>query len=257
MYYQFASYISFLLRSTNAHGVHSPFIFNLVTKCFYDNTNYSEYAFLKAFRKRLLKNCNFINVEDFGAGSRVFRSSQRRVCDIAKTAGITTRRAQLLYRLCRYFKPAHVLEAGTSLGLATAAMSYGHPYASIRTVEGCRQTSDVAQSAFDAASLTSIALFNDRFDTVFDTLKDIQFDMIYFDGNHQKDATLSYFETLLPTAHNDSVWIFDDIHWSKDMEEAWSAIQQHPKVRVTVDTYQWGLVFFRREQEKEHFTIRV
>jgi predicted O-methyltransferase YrrM len=81
--------------------------------------------------------------------------------------------------------------------------------------------------------------------------------LIYFDGNHSKIATLDYFEALLPTISNESVWIFDDIHWSPDMEEAWEIIKKHPKVTVTIDTFQWGLVFFRREQEKEHFIIRV
>ena len=83
------------------------------------------------------------------------------------------------------------------------------------------------------------------------------FYLIYFDGNHRKQPTLDYFEALLPTITNDTVWIFDDIHWSKEMEEAWKIIQKHPKVTVTIDTFQWGFVFFRREQPKEHFIIRV
>ena len=81
--------------------------------------------------------------------------------------------------------------------------------------------------------------------------------LIYFDGNHSKAATLNYFELLLPTVTNETVWIFDDIHWSADMEEAWEIIKNHPKVTVTIDTFQWGMVFFRAEQEKEHFVIRV
>ncbi len=84
-----------------------------------------------------------------------------------------------------------------------------------------------------------------------------KYSLLFIDGNHQKEATLAYFEKLLPTVHNDSVMIFDDIHWSKGMEEAWEIIKQHSEVRVTIDTFQWGLVFFRREQEKEHFVIRV
>ena len=81
--------------------------------------------------------------------------------------------------------------------------------------------------------------------------------LIYFDGNHQKEATLKYFEMLLPLAQNDSVFIFDDVHWSKGMEEAWEEIKAHPRVRVTIDSFFWGIVFFRQEQEKEHFTIRL
>ena len=30
------SYLSFLLKSTNEHGVHSPFVFDFVTKCLYN-----------------------------------------------------------------------------------------------------------------------------------------------------------------------------------------------------------------------------
>ncbi|MCM4161737.1 class I SAM-dependent methyltransferase [Antarcticibacterium flavum] len=82
-------------------------------------------------------------------------------------------------------------------------------------------------------------------------------DLIYFDGNHSKEATLKYFEQLLPLAHNDSVFIFDDIHWSKGMEEAWAEIKGHPRVRVSIDSFFWGIVFFRKEQEKEHFIIRL
>ena len=95
---------------------------------------------------------------------------------------------------------------------------------------------------------------------IFKPSKNLQpttYNLIYFDGNHSKKATLEYFELLLPTLTNDAVWIFDDIHWSKDMEEAWEIIKNHSKVKVTIDTFQWGIVFFRKEQEKEHFVIRT
>jgi len=68
---------------------------------------------------------------------------------------------------------------------------------------------------------------------------------------------LHYFDKLVSTITNETVWIFDDIHWSSQMEEAWEIIKKHPKVTVTIDTFQWGLVFFRREQPTEHFIIRI
>ena len=83
------------------------------------------------------------------------------------------------------------------------------------------------------------------------------YDLIYFGGNSSKKATLEYFDLLLPTRTNDSVWIFDAIHGSKDMEDTWEIIKNHPKVTVTIDTFQWGIVFFRNEQKKEHFVIRA
>ena len=260
------SYIKFLFHSKNEHGVHSPFVFDLVTKCFYDNTKYAEYETLKSYRKSLLENKNTIEVTDFGAGSRVFKSNTRAISKIAQTAGITPKNAELLFRIVRYFQPKSVLEIGTSLGLATSALSLGNKNAQIITLEGCPNTIATAKKMFQVSSFkfpnNNVEFVNTEFNLYFENfkpetlnLKPQIFDLVYFDGNHSKKATLDYFEALLPTISNDSVWIFDDIHWSAEMEEAWEIIKNHPKVSVTIDTFQWGIVFFRAEQEKEHFII--
>jgi hypothetical protein len=53
------------------------------------------------------------------------------------------------------------------------------------------------------------------------------------------------------------VLIFDDIHWSRDMERAWAAIKKDPRVLLTVDLFFIGLVFVREEfKVKQEFTIR-
>jgi predicted O-methyltransferase YrrM len=108
-------------------------------------------------------------------------------------------------------------------------------------------------------NINNVECINTKFEDYLKTynLKPTTHNLIYFDGNHSKKATLEYFELLLPSITNDSVWIFDDIHWSKDMEEAWEIIKNHPKVKVTIDIFQCGIVFFRTEQEKEHFVIRT
>ena len=260
------SYLKFLFHSKNEHGVHSPFVFDLVTKCFYDNTKYAEYETLKSYRKSLLENKNTIEVTDFGAGSRVFKSNTRAISKIAQTAGITPKNAELLFRIVRYFQPKSVLEIGTSLGLATSALSLGNKNSDIITLEGCPNTIATAKKMFQVSSFkfpnNNVEFVNTEFNLYFENfkpetlnLKPQIFDLVYFDGNHSKKATLDYFEALLPTISNDSVWIFDDIHWSAEMEEAWEIIKNHPKVSVTIDTFQWGIVFFRAEQKKEHFII--
>lgn len=253
------SYLQFLWKSKNQHGVHSPFVFDLVTKCFYDKTSKPEYGTLKKYRNELLQNKNLIEVTDFGAGSRVFKSNKRPISKIAQTAGITPKRAELLFRISRYFQPNSILEIGTSLGLATSALSLGNPKAKITTLEGCQETARIAQDNFQKFQLKNIQLQVTEFNTYLSNLQPTTYNpqLIYFDGNHSKEATLQYFELLLPTITNETVWIFDDIHWSAAMTEAWETIKKHPKVKVTIDTFQWGLVFFRSEQEKEHFTIRV
>jgi predicted O-methyltransferase YrrM len=263
MLFQIKSYIKFLWHSKNEHAVHSPFVFSLLTKCFYDKKFKPEYTVLKKYRNDLLQNKKTIEVTDFGAGSRVFKSNTRQISQIAKTAGITPKRAELLYRIVNYLQPNTILEIGTSLGLATSALSLGNPKASIVTLEGCPETAKQAQlqlqklpSRSPLTTIKSVVTeFNDYLQNC--NLKSATYDLIFFDGNHSKKATLEYFELLLPTITNETVWIFDDIHWSAEMEEAWEIIKNHTKIKVSIDTFQWGLVFFRYEQPKQHFVIRV
>lgn len=259
MLFQIKSFLKFLWKSKNEHAVHSPFVFNLITKCFYDKKPKPEYKVLKEYRNSLLKNKNTIEVTDFGAGSKVFKSNTRQISKIAQTAGITQKRAELLFRITNYFEPRSILEIGTSLGLATSSLALGNQKAKITTLEGCPETANQCKLQLQKFKINNVDLIITEFDKYLQSQNLISniFDLIYIDGNHSKKATLDYFEVLLPTICNETLWIFDDIHWSKDMEEAWKIIKTHPKVTVTIDTFQWGLVFFRKEQPKEHFTIRA
>ncbi|WP_310560041.1 class I SAM-dependent methyltransferase [Flavobacterium sp.] len=259
MLFQIKSYLKFLWHSKNEHAVHSPFVFTLITKCFYDKKPRTEYAVLKNYRNSLLKSKKTIEVIDFGAGSKVFKSNTRQISKIAKTAGISPKRAELLFRITDYFQPETILEIGTSLGLATCALSLGNPKASIITLEGCPNTSNQCQLQLQKFNINNVELVLTEFSSYFSTsnFQLLTSNLIFFDGNHSKTATLEYFELLLSTVRNDSLWIFDDVHWSQDMAEAWEIIKKHPKVTVTIDTFQWGLVFFRQEQLKQHYVIRT
>ncbi|WP_243398958.1 O-methyltransferase [Hanstruepera neustonica] len=243
------------MASTNQHGVHSPFVYDLVTKCFYDKTKYADYSKLIAYRNHLLKNDSLIFITDLGPGSKTNNSQERQISEITRTSGTSLKRSKLLFRLAQYLKPDNILELGTSLGIATNALTLGQPKSQITTIEGCANISDFTKKQFqDSENVTFLV---GDFITHLNQLKSNTFDLIFFDGNHTKEATLHYFNELLPTANNNSVFIFDDIYWSKGMTEAWETIKQHPEVTVTIDTYFWGFVFFRKEQAKEHFKIRV
>jgi predicted O-methyltransferase YrrM len=188
------SYLKFLWNSSNAHGVHSPFVFDLVRKCFYDTKKYSEYKTLKKYRDSLLENKNTIEVADFGSGSRVFKSNIRAINQIAKNAGVSSKNARLLFRIVRHFQPKNVLEIGTSLGLATSALALGNSKAKITTLEGCPQTAKVAQQQFQDFNFNITSIVT-KFEAYLESenIQSVAYDLIYFDGNHSKEATLHYF----------------------------------------------------------------
>jgi predicted O-methyltransferase YrrM len=82
-------------------------------------------------------------------------------------------------------------------------------------------------------------------------------DLAFVDGNHRKLPTLDYFTQLLKVSTPSTILIFDDIHWSAEMEAAWEEIKQHPAVTLTIDLFFIGIVTLNNDiKVKQHFNIR-
>lgn len=257
MFFEPISYCKYLLKSSNQHGVHSPFVYDFVTKCLYKKTLGSSVSSYKLFLKTLQASEEIIDVADFGAGSKIFKSNSREIAKIAKVASINKKHAFLLMRMIPYFNLKNCLELGTSLGVGAYCIAKSNDNVSLTTIEGCPNTAKVAQKQLRSFGIKNVSVEVGMFEQILPRLVTNQkYDLVLFDGNHTKEATWSYFDTLLTSKHNDSIFIFDDIHWSKGMTEVWEQIKMHPEVTVTIDLFKWGIVFFRKEQRKEHFTIR-
>lgn len=258
--FQLFAYLRFWLRSGTAHGLHSPFVFGLYTTVIRHTGTFGAYAVIEARRQRLLSRPDRIRVTDFGAGSHTGAGQERLVADIARTAAKPPQLAQLLFRLVNHFRPATTLELGTSLGLTTAYLAAADSRQQVITFEGCPNVAAVARETFAALQLTNITLIEGNLDsTLASTLAALTkpVDFAFFDGNHRYEPTLRYFELCLAHRTAESVFVFDDIHWSADMERAWESIKAHPEVNVTVDLFFVGLVFFRQKQPKQHFWLRA
>jgi predicted O-methyltransferase YrrM len=257
MWFKIKAFIRFLLQSSKQHGIHSPFVFDFISNCFYKKANEINVATMDNIRKIAYQNQHIIETTDYGKGSRVFKTNKRKIADIAKIAGMNKKKSTLLLNIIAYFQPKNILEIGTSVGLGSATLSIGNPDAKIITLEGCPNTANAAQKLFNMHNLTNIELVIGNFhDTLSPSLNNKQIDLIYIDGNHQKKPTLQYFNECISNTHNNSLIIFDDINWSTEMQEAWYAIKKHPRVTISIDTFFWGIVFFKKSQEKQHFKIR-
>ena len=257
MWYQITSYIKFLLKSKNQHGIHSPFVYNLITKCFYDSKKKAAYKTLIVYRNKTIQHKKIISITDLRANYRVFKSKERKVSTLTKNTKITLKKQKLLYRIISYFKPDTILELGTSIGLGTIAMSIANPSSKLITMEGCLNTSKLAQHYFNEFGLKNIHLKNSTFEDFFKIKSLTKYDIVFINKNHNKEDIINYFNILSDKINNDSILIFDGIYWNIKMTEAWNQIKENPKVTLSIDTYYWGFLFFRIEQEKQHFTIRM
>ena len=239
--------------------MHSPFVFDFIRHVLNDKKNYGAPVEIEKLRERLKHNNALLQIEDFGAGSRIQTSKQKKVSEIARTALKNKKYSQLLYRLVKHYQPRTIIELGTSLGVTTSYLAKAAPTAKLITIEGSSAIHKIAAHNFKGLELTNIEAFQGNFDTVLPQILNAfdKVDLAYIDGNHRLEPTLRYFQQFLSKSHNETILVFDDIHWSREMEEAWETIKQHPSVQCTVDIFFLGFVFLRKEfKEKQHFSVR-
>lgn len=254
-------YLHYWRTASNAkgHGTHSPFVYDFIRHVLIDKKQYSAYIQVEQLRKRLQKDKRIINIEDFGAGSRSNPSNQRKVADICKRAAKPAKYDQLFFRMLKHYQCQYILELGTSFGITTSYLALANPDANIITCEESKSIADIAQQNFSSLSIKNITQILGNFDnTLQDTLNKIpQIDFVYIDGNHRKEPTLQYWQMLLTKAHNETLFIFDDIHWGREMEDAWKTIQQSPFVTCSIDMFFIGIICIRKGiKEPIHLTIR-
>lgn len=254
-------YLRYFLTARNGkgHGIHSPFVFDFITNVLNDKRKYYAYEQVEDMRKELLRDTHVIEVEDMGAGSTVSKTKKRRISDIARFAAKPKKYGQLLFRIVNYYQPSTIIELGTSLGITTAYLAMANTQIPVMTLEGASSVAEEAGNNFTALGLPNIRLIEGNFDDTLPKVIDIIYNtgLVFIDGNHRKESTLRYFHQLLEKVNADSILIFDDIHWSEEMEEAWENIKLHPAVTLTIDMFFIGIVFFRTEfKEKQHFVIR-
>ncbi len=115
----------FTASNSKGHGMHSPFVFEFITRVLNDKTDYPAYSHVENLRKQLLKDQSVVTVEDFGAGSSIDKTNQRTIASIAKNAAKPAKFGQLLHRMVKHYQPQTILELGTSLGITTSYLIIG------------------------------------------------------------------------------------------------------------------------------------
>jgi predicted O-methyltransferase YrrM len=259
-FFKAKAYLQYLNKSGTRHSVHSPFVYTLVDEVIRNKEEYPEFVEIEDLRQELLRKSQLIEITDFGAGAN-FKSYEHRferVSELARKSSVDEKFGRLLFRLARHFKPETIIELGTSLGVSTLYLAKANPAAKVITLEGCTTKSEQAATNFASLHASNIDLHIGRFDIVLpDLVKDItKIDFAFIDGHHTYDATIDNFQTLLQITHNDTVFVFDDIHWSRGMEKAWQQITDHQHVTVSIDLFRFGIVFLKKELSRQKFVIR-
>lgn len=248
-----------MASSGKGHGIHSPFVYDFVERVLNNRSRPEAFERIEVYRAKQRRSTEMLEVQDFGAGSAFGTTTLRSVGSIARHAAKSPRYGRLLYRIAEHYHCRQVLELGTSLGVSTAYMASAPGVERVLTLEGAPAIAKAAGSGFASMGLPQVEQLVGNFD---DTLAEALTrmpapDLIFIDGNHREEPTLRYFRQCLAASHEETIMIFDDIHWSAGMESAWEQIKADPAVRCTIDLFFVGIVVLRKAfREKQDFVVR-
>jgi len=249
-WHQIKSYLRhYFTAHHNGHGVHSPFAFLLCEEVFYNQQQFYAFENLITLRNTLLQDNTEIKMEDFGAGSQIFKKQKRQVKSIVKGGISSQQQSELLFRMINFLNAKVCLELGTSIGLNTLYMASVNKNIKVISIEACSDLHHYAKQLAKQNAIHNIEFVKAKFDDALPAIvqQNESLDFIYIDGNHSYEATMRYFSWFLAKINSNTVIVFDDIYWSAGMTKAWNEIKLNPKIRLSIDTFYLGFVFFKEE----------
>ncbi len=256
-FFQLKKFLDYKLNAVGKHSLHSPFVYRLNKEVLQQKTNEEAFNKIESLRSGLLLDNRVITINDYGAGSSVDASPKRSIRDMAKSGLSDAKFSKTLFHLSKFIQARTIVELGTSFGINALYLSESSLEGTVYSFEGCSETQEVAKQVIESAKVKNIHLIDGNIDK---TLPDFvsskqKIDLVYFDANHQYQPTMDYFNLLQPFSHQHSVFVIDDIYWSKEMTRAWKKLKQHPAVTLSIDIFDAGLLFFNNEFSKENHII--
>lgn len=253
-----SSAVRWYWRAQTRYDVHSPYICEFIREVYRDDRYYHAFAKIAAVRKFWRGQRQPVRLLSLGAESKTTSQQQRSAASLVATNAIDDVSGRFLFRLALWLRARRILEFGTNAGISSLYLQFsGTRGLALTTVEGNPEVAALAQTTFARAGVAPTAAVNNFADWLkLNPPSPAQpYDLVFIDGDHRYQATLDYVAALLPARTENSVFVVADIHWSAGMERAWEELKQLPEVTASVDTYHFGLLFFKPGLQGPHVTL--
>jgi len=254
-FHPFSAFPGFYFHAVTQYQLHSPFVYDLVRAVLEDRRNYYAFDQIEMLRFRLKSGNESVVYDDPGARTS---KVERRISELVQTSASSRRQGRRLFRLSQWLKPRRMLELGTSLGFGSAYLAAGWEHGRLDTIEGAEPLARVAAMNLEWLKLVNATVHTGVFEHMLpEILKSGDApDLIFFDGNHRAEPTVAYFETCLKYCGEKTLFVFDDVHWSADMEHAWKQLCAHPKVTLSIDLWDFAILGIDPAfKVKQHFSV--
>jgi predicted O-methyltransferase YrrM len=232
------------------HGIHSPFVYNLITKVITERCPYYRFSDIELLRKQLLLKEDRLLLPYKG------RMRSHSVADLVAQKAIRPKQGALLFRLTHYFRSQNIVQIGASVGLSTLYLtSYAQNIKCI-TLEKLPACASIARWVYEKAARASINLREGDYPTLLPHVLEEMggVDFVFFNTT-QEPSLAELFNICVKYTKADTVFVFKGIKDNRTMRRLWKTIRMHPEVTVTLNLYSMGIVFFNKKLHKRDYTV--
>lgn len=248
--WRIGQYLKFYNQAETLFTIHSPFVFRLLEHSMDQSLVFYNFQSIELMRLRLLENNQVIHLQDYGTGTH---ERSRTISQIAANSLSSKAQCEEMHRVIHHLGLNYLLELGTSLGISAAYLASAAPKGWLSTLEGDPQLCDLARANLHQLDIQNVEVIEGTFQqSLGPYLNNLNhpLDFVFIDGHHSYEATMQYYHEIKDHLHFDSCVVIDDIYWSPGMFKAWEALHKGKDVTVSINRYDFGMLFFKKEIKK-------
>lgn len=237
-------------RHWRGHGIHSPYLFRLVTEVIENKKQHPAYRIIRSQKNQINNRLKEINRETEITYNNTPLQSLIGKKKLFKNVELGYRYGKLMLRLVREFKPSSVYSYGPTFGLNLLYLSLADENIPVNTF-----IPDPLLKQICSDSLENIPLTNVRFQSSASIDSNIQ-DFVFINLFFLPEEARNTIQNKLKLIGDNDVMIVRGIHKSAEMENLWQEVIKEKKVRISLDLYEIGILLFRKKLQKQHFILR-
>lgn len=236
------TYIYRKLCCRKGFGVHSPFVFDLITNVIEETTTFYSYHDISRIRLQLLQTTQPIH----------YRGKQISVKKALRLYGISKKEGEFLFRLTNYYKPRTILAIGSSFGLIPLYLTRYRSDVQCVVLECEQDLAEIAKQVLSKEKNPALQILTGAYDVIIpESIAHLrQIDCIYIGKDVGIDNFTTVFQLCVPFIHDHTCCVLADIRSSSEQQHRFRQCCQHPRVTVAVDLLNTGLLFFQPKLHK-------
>jgi len=237
-------------RHRRGHGIHSPFLFRLITEVVENRSKLPEYKIFKDLKGNAMNILEDSSEPSLSAVYHQFNLPPANPHRLYRKVEMPLRYAKVVFRLLREFKPLSVINYGPTLGANLALLAMANKDCLVYQYINDAAYEQISNDLLKYQTISNVRFFNES------NIPSDNPSFLIINYPFNPAVSSEVVQKRLELHGDDDVMIIRGIHESKTMQAIWQEMIDSESVRVSLDLFEIGIALFRKGLQKENFIQR-